>query len=66
MPANLHKTPEEWASDTMQSVAMFNTWFMQFAPQTFREQRALTADRVEQAFVWIWEHRIEDLALLGV
>jgi type II restriction enzyme len=38
MPANRHK-PDLWKADIAKSVDMFNEWFLQFAPKTFRESR---------------------------
>ena len=29
--------PDNWKSDTAASVDMYNEWFMNFAPKTFRE-----------------------------
>ena len=48
MGVNLDK-PHLWKSDIMQSVDLYNAWFMNFAPKAFRETRALTAQKVRQA-----------------
>ena len=31
--------PDRWKSDVAMSVDMYNTWFIDFAPQAFRETR---------------------------
>lgn len=48
MGINLDK-PHLWKQDIIQSVDLYNTWFMDFAPKAFRETRILTAKSVEQA-----------------
>lgn len=48
MPINLDK-PHLWKQDIASSVDMYNLWFMQFAPQAFRETRVKTASHVEFA-----------------
>ncbi|WP_337995945.1 XamI family restriction endonuclease [Oleispirillum naphthae] len=48
MPVNLDK-PHLWKTDIAQSVDMYNDWFMQFAPQAFRETRMKTTAEVEAA-----------------
>lgn len=48
MPINLNK-PQLWKKDIQSSVDMYNKWFMQFAPKTFRETRVQTAKQVEIA-----------------
>jgi len=40
--------PDKWKQDIAQSVDLYNTWFMEFAPKAFRETRLVTAKRVEQ------------------
>jgi len=35
MPVNLDN-PRQWKTDIVQSVDMYNDWFMKFAPQAFR------------------------------
>ncbi|MCO6453266.1 MAG: XamI family restriction endonuclease [Caldilineales bacterium] len=41
--------PDQWKSDIARSVDMFNTWFMEFAPQAFRETREQTANEVRNS-----------------
>ena len=41
--------PDNWKSDTAASVDMYNEWFMNFAPKTFRETRVSTSKSVEDA-----------------
>lgn len=41
--------PDQWKSDIKQSVDLYNSWFMQFAPKAFRETRVTTAKQVEFA-----------------
>ena len=41
--------PDRWKQDIAQSVDLYNSWFMEFAPKAFRETRLVTAMRVEQA-----------------
>lgn len=48
MGINLDK-PHLWKQDIIQSVDLYNTWFMDFAPKAFRETRISTAKSVEQA-----------------
>ena len=45
MGINLDK-PHLWKKDIMQSVDLYNQWFMDFAPKAFRDTRVLTAKRV--------------------
>jgi type II restriction enzyme len=40
---------DRWKEDITQSVDLYNSWFMEFAPKAFRETRLSTATRVEQA-----------------
>ena len=42
-------TPDNWKKDTAASVDMYNEWFMNFAPKTFRETRVNTSKSVEDA-----------------
>ncbi len=42
MPVNLDK-PQLWKADVTASVDLYNTWFMQAAPEAFRTARARTA-----------------------
>lgn len=48
MPVNLDK-PQNWKADIVQSVDMYNDWFMTFAPKAFRETRIETTKTVEAA-----------------
>lgn len=41
--------PDLWKRDIIQSVDLYNSWFMEFAPKTFRETRVATASKVEYA-----------------
>lgn len=43
--------PDLWKGDIIQSIDLYNSWFMEFAPRAFRETRVATASGVEQAFV---------------
>lgn len=43
--------PDLWKNDILQSVDLYNSWFMEFAPRAFRETRVTTANRVESALV---------------
>ena len=46
MPVNLDK-PQRWKVDILQSVDMYNDWFMNFAPEAFRATRIQTTREVE-------------------
>jgi hypothetical protein len=48
MPINLDK-PQSWKTDIAASVDMYNQWFMQFAPEAFRDARVKTTATVEAA-----------------
>lgn len=48
MPVNADK-PHLWKSDIAQSVDFYNNWFMQFAPQAYRNTRLVTTQQVESA-----------------
>lgn len=43
--------PDLWKDDILQSVDLYNRWFMGFAPKTFRDTRITTANSVEQALI---------------
>lgn len=43
--------PDLWKSDILQSVDLYNSWFMEFAPRAFRDTRVSTANSVERALV---------------
>jgi hypothetical protein len=42
--------PERWQADIATSVATYNRWFMEFAPDTFRRVRVAAAAKVAEAF----------------
>jgi hypothetical protein len=42
--------PDKWKQDIAQSVDLYNSWFMEFVPKTFREMRVKTAKSVKLAF----------------
>ncbi len=41
--------PDRWKADIVQSVDLYNDWFMKFAPKAFRETRIQTTKDVEAA-----------------
>ena len=43
--------PDLWKKDILQSVDLYNSWFMEFAPKAFRDTRITTANSVERALV---------------
>ena len=47
MPVNRDK-PDRWKPDIARSVDMYNIWFLEFAPVTFRETRIETTKAVEK------------------
>lgn len=49
MAANLDK-PHLWKADVAASVDFYNAWFLRFAPETFRGQRAAQAGWTERLF----------------
>lgn len=49
MPINLNK-PERWKADIAQSVDFYNKWFINFAPDTYRNTRLVTTEQVLDAF----------------
>jgi len=51
MPVNANR-PERWKSDIAQSVDLYNNWFLQFAPETYRKTRVETTKQVENVFAW--------------
>lgn len=51
MAVNADK-PHRWKADIAQSVDLYNTWFIQFAPRAYRETRVETAQQVEAALRW--------------
>lgn len=44
--------PELWKEDTAASVAMYNRWFMEAAPQAYRDTRAGSIETIKNAFQW--------------
>lgn len=48
MPVNADK-PHRWKADIAQSVDTYNDWFLNFAPQAYRDTRTTATDKVEQA-----------------
>jgi hypothetical protein len=56
MAVNLDK-PQNWKADIVQSVDMYNDWFMEFAPKAFRETRIETTKTVETTL-----HATENMA----
>jgi len=51
MAVNLDK-PHLWKNDIAKSVDFYNDWFMEFAPQAFRDTRVQTTKDVKSAFRW--------------
>jgi hypothetical protein len=49
MPINADK-PHLWKADVEESIDFYNDWFIRFAPETYRKQRAITAKEVTHAF----------------
>lgn len=48
MTVNANKT-ERWKTDIAQSVDLYNTWFMRFAPEAYRTERVRATEAVEAA-----------------
>lgn len=48
MPINANK-PERWKEDIIKSVDFYNNWFMEFAPETFREARRQITAQVSES-----------------
>jgi hypothetical protein len=46
MPVNLDK-PHQWKADIVLSVDLYNTWFLRFAPKTYRDTRKTVTKHVE-------------------
>ena len=57
MPVNANK-PERWKSDIAQSVDLYNNWFLQFAPETYRKTRVETTKQVENVLPGLRDSRI--------
>ena len=51
MPVN-RDNPDRWKADIAESVDLFNSWFMAFAPKAFRKTRIATTRQVEAALGW--------------
>jgi hypothetical protein len=51
LPVN-RDNPDRWKADIAQSVDLFNSWFLAFAPKAFRETRIATTRQVEDALGW--------------
>lgn len=51
MPVNADK-PHLWKQDIALSVDLYNSWFIQFAPVTYRQTRINTTQQVESALAW--------------
>lgn len=45
MSVNLNK-PERWRADIAQSVDLYNTWFLKFAPKTYRDEWKKATEKV--------------------
>lgn len=43
--------PDLWKNDVIQSIDLYNAWFMEFAPKAFRDTRIITAKNVEKALI---------------
>ena len=50
MGVNLDK-PQRWKADIVESVDMYNDWFMRFAPDAFRATRIQTTKAVEETLL---------------
>lgn len=48
MSVNLDK-PQRWKHDTAQSVDLYNSWYLAFAPAVYREKRIETTRQVKEA-----------------
>lgn len=48
MAVNANKI-ERWKEDIKSSVDLYNSWFLEFAPLTFRQERAKATRQIEQA-----------------
>lgn len=45
-----NKRTENWKADVAQSISFYNDWFLNFAPQTYMEERRESTKVVEEAF----------------
>lgn len=43
--------PDRWKADVAQSIDMYNSWFINFAPETYRSTRSQKTKEVEDALV---------------
>ncbi|MGA3229889.1 MAG: hypothetical protein ABSD51_08095, partial [Candidatus Binatus sp.] len=43
--------PDRWKADILQSVDMYNDWFLKFAPAAYRETRIKTTKDVESTLI---------------
>src|SRR5690349_20325398 len=43
--------PDRWKADIAQSVVLYNTWFMRFAPEAYRTERVTATMAVESALM---------------
>lgn len=53
--------PDRWKADILQSVGMYNEWFMRFAPSAYRETRIKTTASVEHTL-----HKTDNLTDISV
>lgn len=51
MLVNANK-PGQWNTDIAQSVDLYNSWFLQFAPYVYRNTRIETTEQVRAALSW--------------
>lgn len=51
MGININK-PDKWKEDIIKSVDLYNDWFMNYAPNAFRETRTRTTKQVKNALKW--------------
>jgi hypothetical protein len=58
MRANLNK-PHLWKEDIARSVDLYNEWFLNFAPNTYREERVKATKHVQDML-----HRTNSVAIL--
>ncbi|QKF07065.1 XamI family restriction endonuclease [Berryella wangjianweii] len=42
--------PDSWNEDTKESVLQYNTWFLEFAPETYQNARVICIDSVSDLF----------------
>lgn len=50
MPHLNNNKPERWKKDIEASIDLYNDWFLNFAPEAFRESRERTTKQVEKSF----------------